>query len=58
MYLSELEISQESEQLQNSTAESEIEEDDIKQKYKKVKYFHQVSVCKPHTITISSKKLV
>ena len=40
MYLSELEISQESEQLQNSTAESEIEEDDIKQKYKKVKYFH------------------
>ena len=56
MYLSELERSQESEQLQNSAAESEIEEDDIKQKYKKVKCFHQVSVCKPHTITRSQAR--
>ena len=36
MHLSEPENSQESEQLLSSTAESEIEEDDIRQKYKKV----------------------
>ena len=38
MQLSEPESSQESEQLHSSTAESEIEKDDITQKYKKVKY--------------------
>ena len=34
MQLSEQESSQESKQLQSSAAESEIEEDDIRQKYK------------------------
>ena len=56
MQFSEPENSQESEQLQSSTAESEIEEDDIRQKYKKVKYVQQVSVCKPHTITRSQAR--
>ena len=51
MQFSEPENSQESEQLQSSTAEPEIEEHDIRQKHKKVKYVHQASVCKPHTIT-------
>ena len=37
MQLSEPENSRESEQLLSSTAESEIEEDDIRQKYKKMK---------------------
>ena len=50
MQLSETESSQELEHLQSSTAESEMENDDIRQKYKKVKYVHQASVCKPHTI--------
>ena len=50
MQLSELKSSQESEQLQSSTAESEIEQDNVRQKYKKVKYIHQASVCKPPTI--------
>ena len=56
MQFSEPENSQESEQLQSSTAESEIEEDDIRQKYKKVKYVQQASVCKPHTITRSQAR--
>ena len=56
MQLSETESSQESEHLQISTAESEVEKDDIRQKYKKVKYVHQVSVCKPHTITHSQAR--
>ena len=51
MQFSEPENSQESEQLQSSIAEPEIEEHDIRQKHKKVKYVHQASVCKPHTIT-------
>ena len=56
MQLSEPESSQESEQLQSSAVESEIEEDDIRQKYKKVKYVQQASVCKPHTITRSQAR--
>ena len=56
MQLSEPESSQESEQLQSSVVESEIEEDDIRQKYKKVKYVQQASVCKPHTITRSQAR--
>ena len=50
MQFSEPENSQESEQLQSSIAEPEIEEHDIRQKHKKVKYVHQASVCKSHTI--------
>ena len=56
MQLSKPENSQESEQLQSSTAESEIEKDDIRQKYKRVEYVHQASVCKPHTITRSQAR--
>ena len=41
--LSEPERSLESEQIQSSAAESEIDEDDIRQKYKKVKCVHQAS---------------
>ena len=51
MQLSEPESSQEFEQLQSSTAESEIEKDAIRQKHKEVKYVHQALVCKPLTIT-------
>ena len=56
MHLTEPENSQESEPLQSSTAESEIEKDHIRQKCKKVKYVHQASVCKPHTITRSQAR--
>ena len=55
MQSSEPESSQESELLESSTAESEIEEDD-RQKYKSVKYFHQASICKHHTITPSQAR--
>ena len=52
MQLGEPESSHESEQLQSSAAESEIVEDDIRKNIK-VKYVHQASACKPHTITRS-----
>ena len=58
MQLSEPESSQESDQLQSSAAESEIEEDVIMEKYKKVKYVHQASGYKPHSSIYATQKRV